>query len=157
MYQLRAMDMDEWRKGRERGTSLVEVMVTLAILVTLGSAFAASVRNMAPAYRWQQGTREVVETLREARQYAIAKNVTVDVQLTADQLTAVNRNTGDQLFATALPQGVSLDGLPDGGDTVTFTPRSTCNGPAAIKVLSDGAATPRSITLVKATGRVLAK
>ena len=149
--------MDQWRKGRERGTSLVEVTVTLAILVTLGSAFAASVRNMAPTYRWEQGTREVVETLREARQYAIAKNVLVDVQLTVDQLAAVNRTTGDELFVAALPHGVTLDGLPDGGDTVTFTPRSTCNGPAAIRGLSDGAATPRSITLVKATGRVLAK
>ena len=149
---------DSRRERRERGTSLVEVMITLAIIVTLGSAFAASVRNMAPFYRWQQGTREVVQTLREARQYAIAKNATVDVQLTADQLTVVDRSNGDaQVLVAALPQGVTLDGLPADGDTVTFTPRSTCNGPASIRVLAHGAADPRDITLVKATGRVLAK
>jgi len=149
---------DARRDCPERGTSLVEVMVTLAIVVTLASAFGASVRNMAPLYRWEQGTREVVQTLREARQYAIAKNATVDVQLAADQLTVVDRSHGDaEVLVAALPRGVILDGLPEGGDTVTFTPRSTCNGPSSIKVLSHGAADPRNITLIKATGRVLAK
>jgi Tfp pilus assembly protein FimT len=151
--------MDDLRIPRgERGTSLVEVMITLAIVVTLGSAFAASVRNMAPVYRWDQGTREVVQTLREARQYAIAKNATVNVQLAADQMTVVDHSNGDaEILVALLPQGVVLDGLPADGDTVTFTPRSTCNGPSSIKVLGNGAAEPRNITLIKATGRVLAK
>jgi len=152
---------DSRRECRERGTSLVEVMITLAIVVTLGSAFGASVRNIAPVYRWEQGTREVVETLREARQYAIAKNATVDVQLTADRLTVVDRSHGDaEILVAALPQGVNLvtaAGDLLGPQTVTFTPRSTCNGPASIKVLGHDALVPRDITLIKATGRVLAK
>jgi len=153
------MGMDDLRRqGRERGTTLVEVMITLAVVATLVSAFGASVRSLAPAYRWQQGTQAVVETLREARQFAIAKNATVDVQLTVDQLTVIDRSNGDaEILVAALPQGVTLDGLPAGGDTVTFTPRSTCNGPASIKVLGHDASVPRDITLVKATGRVLAK
>jgi len=147
---------DSRRERRERGTSLVEVMITLAIVVVLGSAFGASVRNMAPVYRWQQGTREVVQTLREARQYAIAKNATVDVQLTADQLTVVDRSHGDaEVLVAALPQGITLRGLPVDGDTVTFSPRSTCTGPSSIQVAHG--AEDHNITLIKATGRVLAR
>jgi len=147
---------DSRRERRERGTSLVEVMITLAIVVTLGSAFGASVRNIAPFYRWEQGTREVVQTLREARQYAIAKNATVDVQLTEDQLTVVDRSHGDaEVLVAALPQGITLRGLPVGGDTVTFSPRSTITGPSSIRV-AHGAA-DHNITLIMATGRVLAK
>lgn len=148
------------RQDGERGTSLVEVVVTLAIVVTLGSAFASTVRNMAPAYRWEQGTRQVVETLCEARQYAIAKNVNVDVQLTAGQVTAVDRNSGGEILVAALPQGVNLvnaDGDPLAPQTVTFTPRSTCNGPSSIRVAGHGAGDSHNITLIWATGRVLVR
>jgi len=140
---------DSRRQRRERGTSLVEVMITLAILVTLGSAFASTVRNMAPAYRWQQGTREVVDTLREARQYAIAKNVRVTVKQVGDRLVAMDPD-GLEIVAVDVPSGVTLT-FPALG--VLFMPTAACSKFGAITVAGAGGGV-KTIDVNGATGRV---
>jgi prepilin-type N-terminal cleavage/methylation domain-containing protein len=147
---------------RERGTTLVEVMVTLAILVVLASAFAAEIRDVGPTYRWEQGTQSVVEILRAARQQAIATNRRVDVNLSAGRVAVPT----DPTLAAQLPAGVSLSRIPNQDDLgvgiVSFFPRSTCNtvGPIEVSIASHHEDEPprtRTITLVMATGRVLVR
>jgi Tfp pilus assembly protein FimT len=145
---------------RERGTTLVDVMVTLAILVVLACGFADAIRDVRPTYRWEQGTQSVVEILRAARQQAIATNRRVDVNLSADRVAVPT----DPTLAAQLPVGVSLSRVPNPDDAgvgvVSFFPRSTCSTVGPIEVTSetpDGEPRTRTITLVMATGRVLVR
>jgi type II secretory pathway pseudopilin PulG len=145
----------------ERGTTLVDVMVTLAILVVLSCGLAGSIRDWTPTYRWEQGTQSVVEILRAARQQAIATNRKVDVNLAVDRVAVAT----DPTLTAQLPAGVSLSRIPNqdhlGVGVVSFFPRSTCNTVGPIEVTSAAhagePARTRTITLVMATGRVLVR
>jgi hypothetical protein len=146
--------------NRERGTTLVDVMVTMAIVVVLASGFGAAIRDLAPNYRWEQGTQSVVEILRAARQQAIATNRSVDVNLMSDRVAVPT----DPSLVAQLPAGVSLTRIPnedgEGVGVVRFSPRSTCNTVGPIEVSSvthEGDPRTRTITLVLATGRVLVR
>ena len=134
---------------RERGTTLVDVVVTLAIVVVLASAFAAEIRNVAPGYRWEQGTQSVVEILRQARQQAIAKNVRVAVKLIGDRLVALEPDD-TEIASIDMPQGVTLT-FPALG--VLFMPTSSCSKFGAIEVTGAAGGT-RTININPATGRV---
>jgi prepilin-type N-terminal cleavage/methylation domain-containing protein len=145
---------------RERGTTLVEVVVTMAILAVLASGFGAAVRDVVPTYRWEQGTQAVVEILRAARQQAIATNRRVHVNLRSDRIDVPS----DPTLVAQLPAGVSLSRIPnrddDGVGVVSFSPRSTCNTVGPIEVTTEsreGEPRMRKITLVLATGRVLVR
>jgi len=137
---------------REAGTSLVEVMVVMALLVILFSGFAATARSVAPFHQWQASSREVATLLRAARVRAIASGRDVTVDLAANRVGV----RGDATLAVKLPAGVALSRFPRGG-TITFTPRGSCNRGGPLELTGGGsghAGEVTSITLVRATGRV---
>jgi len=137
---------------REAGTSLVEVMVVMTLLVVLLSAFAATTRKVAPFHRWQASSREVATLLRAARVRAIASGRAVIVDLAANRLAV----RGDATLAVDLPAGVTLSRFPGGG-TITFAPRGSCDTSGPLELTGGGsshAGEHTTITLVMATGRV---
>jgi len=136
---------------REAGTSLVEVMVVMALLVVLLSAFAATTRKVAPFHRWQASSREVATLLRAARVRAIASGRAVIVDLAANRVGV----RGDATLAVDLPAGVTLSHFPRG--TITFAPRGSCDTVGPLELTGGGpshAGEHTTITLVMATGRV---
>ena len=136
----------------ETGTSLVEVMVVMALLVILFSGFAATARSVAPFHQWQATSREVATLLRAARVRAIASGRDVIVDLAANRVGV----RGDPTLAVDLPAGVTLSRFPGGG-TITFTPRGSCDTSGPLELAGGGhghAGEVTSITLVMATGRV---
>ncbi len=135
----------------EAGTSLVEVMVVMALLVVLLSGFAATTRSVAPFHRWQASSREVATLLRAARVRAIASGRNVIVDLAVSRVGV----RGDPTLAVNLPAGVTLSRFPAGG--VIFTPRGSCNTVGPLELSGGGlghAGEITSITLGVATGRV---
>jgi len=137
---------------REAGTSLVEVMVVMALLVILFSGFAATARSVAPFHQWQASSRQVATLLRAARVRAIASGRNVIVDLAANQVAV----RGDATLAVNLPAGVTLSRFPVGG-TITFTPRGSGDTVGPLELTGGGhghAGEVTSITLVLATGRV---
>jgi type II secretory pathway pseudopilin PulG len=137
------------------GASLVEVMISLALLAVLSSTFAAQMRDLTPFHRWEQGARQVAEILRAARQQAIATNAECRVNL---QEGRVEVPSAPEL-STDLPAGVRITTMPGDG-RVSFYPGSTCNtvGPIAVSFTdASGRVHDKVITLVLATGRVLVR
>jgi prepilin-type N-terminal cleavage/methylation domain-containing protein len=64
---------------RERGVTLVEMMVTLAILSILSVALAGAIRDNAPSSRLDGHSREVVADIQLARQRAVTEGRTCTV------------------------------------------------------------------------------
>lgn len=136
----------------EAGTSLVEVMVVMALLVVLLSGFAATARSIGPVRQWQASSREVATLLRAARVRAIASGRNVIVDLAANRVGV----RGDPTLAVDLPAGVTLSRFPGGG-TITFAPRGSCDTSGPLELSGGGpdhAGEVKGITLVMATGRV---
>ena len=136
----------------EAGTSLVEVMVVMALLVLLLSGFAATARNMAPVHQWQASSREVATLLRAARVRAIASGRDVIVELAPNRVAL----RGDATLAVDLPASVTLSRFPARG-MITFTPRGSCDTTGPLELSGGGpdhAGETTTITLVMATGRV---
>ncbi|PIX83091.1 MAG: hypothetical protein COZ33_07235, partial [Nitrospirae bacterium CG_4_10_14_3_um_filter_70_108] len=68
-----AETMDRTRDTRERGASLVEVMVTMALMSLLMTAFAASVETRATGSQTEGASRSLLGDLQLARQRAITE------------------------------------------------------------------------------------
>ncbi|RMF84427.1 MAG: hypothetical protein D6739_05925, partial [Nitrospirae bacterium] len=78
--------MERHPSQRERGTSLVEVVVTLALMSVMMTAFAASVQQGSKASNLEGASRTLLGELQLARQRAITegRDCRVDFDLQAN-------------------------------------------------------------------------
>jgi prepilin-type N-terminal cleavage/methylation domain-containing protein len=117
------------RRGgnRERGFSMIELMIALTIILIVSGIAVTSLRPNLQQARVDAAMREVVDTLRQSREFAIANRRYVQISFPANnQIQATQMNTltpGAGAVNTVLttvtlapPLVFNLDGMPDTPD-----------------------------------------
>jgi prepilin-type N-terminal cleavage/methylation domain-containing protein len=121
--------MTAWRSGnREGGFSMIELVIALTIILIVSAIAVTSLKPNLQQARVDAAMREVVDTLRQAREFAIANRRFVKVSFPAGnnqiQVTQMNTLTpgagGVNPVLTTLtlasPLVFNLDGMPDTPD-----------------------------------------
>ena len=92
---------------KNRGFTLIEVMVVISILGIVMGVFGTGMARWLPDYRLKRSVMEFRSALQEVRFEAVKKNTNVDFDYTSIDL----------------PSGVELDGVVNFPDPVTFNSR----------------------------------
>lgn len=136
--------------GRQRGFTMIELLVTLVIIAVLALLGYPALLNILERQKMISSTHEVASIMRLARLTAVTKSV--DVKVTADYPTRIltayrdlnNNNvcdpTDETVATAALPKNVSFWGPPDvaaGGANASTFPAATVTFQAA------GSASPK--------------
>lgn len=143
-------------KTRERGHSLIELVVTLAIVATLAALAVPQFAVAAARYRERAVVAELASELRQARLLAVSKRQRVEVRL-ADDRQAIDLVLNDDA-QTVLRRydfhgrGVVLLSWPE-ERTLWFHPTGRSASAATI-LLGAHETNPRRIT-ISLTGRVV--
>ncbi|HEY5593613.1 MAG TPA: GspH/FimT family pseudopilin [Nitrospiria bacterium] len=145
----------------QKGFSLIEVMIVMAVTVILSGLASVSFISQLPHHRLNGAARDLVSDLRWARQLALAERRPVSVVLDLE----TDRYRIERQSRPGIPIGWVRDlqnrrqgfGEVDlvsssGGRTLTFYPQGTTNTWTTI-IIRNKSGEERRITLV-ATGRV---
>ena len=134
-------------QSRERGFTLIEMLVTLAVAGLIAGVAFPRVQNAMGAMEFRRGAAQVTEGLRAARAEAIRTGVPVTLALEGRALVI---GAGDPV---ALPASVSVTAGQD--RPVTFYPDGTAQ-PALYRILSRkaGAERERRVTVFGSTGYI---
>lgn len=150
--------------GSQKGFSLTEVMIVMAVTVILSGLASVSFMSQLPHHRLNNAARDLVSDLRWARQLALAERRPVSVVLDPE----TDRYRIERQSRPGIPIGWVRD-LRDrrqgfgeidlvsssGGRTLTFYPQGTTNTWTTI-IIRNKSGERRQISLV-ATGRVKLK
>ena len=109
---------------KSSGFSLVEMVTVLAIIITLSALSVTAFSRIVKATRFDQALSSVLETLSQARSYAIAQDTYVWVAfypVDPSQLSgSAQDNTGDQVVVATFASSEGNNPLPWSG-TSTYT------------------------------------
>jgi prepilin-type N-terminal cleavage/methylation domain-containing protein len=120
----------------ERGVTLIELVVVMAIIAIMALFMAPSIGEWAAGFRLRGATKDLADTLQLARLKAISTRNQYRVQLTINDGSAAEsfvlqagpswNNDGASI---TLPTGVNIDNI-DGTNTGTVTRTFNTNGTA---------------------------
>lgn len=133
--------------SRERGFTLIEMLVTLAVAGLIAGVAFPRVQNTMSAMEFRRGAAQVTEALRAARAEAIRTGAPVSLALEGRALVI---GGGDPV---ALPASVRVTAGQD--RPVTFYPDGTAE-PALYRIRSrsEGAVRERRVTVFGSTGHI---
>ncbi|MEW6723933.1 MAG: GspH/FimT family pseudopilin [Bacillota bacterium] len=121
----------------QRGWTLVELTVVVAILAVLAVVAVPLVRTATLDFRLAVGARQLVSDVRTGRQQAMTRSETwqVNLDLATGSYQAVGPG-GNQISGT-LPQGISFDA--GGTDLVSFSihPDGSFSAGGTIRLVTD--------------------
>ena len=139
----------ETRFLRERGFSLLElVMVLIVIALVLAVSYPALLRGSATLHLRASG-RDVVSTLRHARETAITQQTGSRVVLDRDaQKVTLTDELGDGARSFSLPRDVKIHRLALAGVEIA-------QGPLVVRFLPNGSCEDAEIMLRSETGAIL--
>ena len=118
------------RRG-ERGITLIEVAVVMAIVAIMGLFLAPAIGEWLDNYRIRQGARDITSTLQEAKMKAISNRLQYRLVFNvADETYQLWRNDPTSGWVTEgnankAPRGVDIDNTEFTDDTVQFYPNGT--------------------------------
>jgi prepilin-type N-terminal cleavage/methylation domain-containing protein len=144
-----------WCEGSRRGFSLIELMIVVSIVLIVSAMSITQLRPNLQNARIDAAMRQVVETLRQAREFSIANRRYVQVTFPAanNQMQIIELNTltpgaggvNPVLNTVTLspPLVFTLDGLPDTpdgfGNAGAIVFNNVVNGPVGGMIFqSDG-------------------
>lgn len=100
--------------NNQRGFSLVELMVVMAVSAILLSVAAPSVWALFRSYRLESGAREVAGALQQARAQAITQNLSARVRFKTGT-GGYRLETGESVVMHQLPPRVRFGAVPAQG------------------------------------------
>jgi prepilin-type N-terminal cleavage/methylation domain-containing protein len=136
----------------QRGFSLIELLIVLAILAVVMVIGYASLRPLMLDSRVRSAAAEVATSLQRARSFAQRQNVDATWEL-------VNANTYRLVLDTrvvehTLPEGLTFT-APSPGTQITYTAPYGERASAAVKVVVSGYGRQSEIRVVGVTGKVI--
>jgi type IV fimbrial biogenesis protein FimT len=105
-----------------RGFTVVELMITVAVLAVGASLAAPGAATMLANRKVQGAAQSILEGLHQARGEAMRRNTPVRFTLAGTGWTMVSPGSGDTLRSFASSDWSSLTITPTGGSAVTFLP-----------------------------------
>jgi prepilin-type N-terminal cleavage/methylation domain-containing protein len=147
---------------RERGVTLVELVVVVAI-IAIGAAFVApNIGGWIPRYRVGSATRDVVSIMRTAQMKAISTNTPYGVAFDNGSCILYRSSGGFSAEGeqVSLPTGVMFNNntFPVNGTLgkpyAEFNTNSTSSSGGVTLTSSSTKVRPRRITLTSSTGRI---
>ncbi|APU47554.1 pilus assembly FimT family protein [Acinetobacter junii] len=98
--------------GKNRGFTLIELMVTIAILAIIATLAAPAFSNMALAQNFNKSTQNLVAQLNQARSTAVLERRSVEVKLNssaADTASILNwQPEGSAILKTGSPTSITF-------------------------------------------------
>jgi type IV fimbrial biogenesis protein FimT len=145
---------------RQRGYSLTEVLLVLAVLAIVLAVSIPAMTQFMRSYTARVGADEFVSHMRLARHLAIARHTPVDFTVNADSYSLPDWAAGN--LATAPARTFDLPGtvsVVSGTGTVTFRPDGTVSAGAGnirLEIAINGDLTGRYDIDVSSAGKVSA-
>jgi len=159
-------------RGFQKGFSVTELMVIVAIVGILGLIAVPNLVTALPGYRLKSSARDLCSNLRKARSLAVKQNRSISIEFNIND----NKYTIDGSDAVALTSGVSFgcgnaaksatgesppaDGVSFFNNKVSFTPQGLVSGTSGYVYIQNnkgqtygvGARTSGSIIIRQWTG-----
>lgn len=111
---------------RERGVTLLEIAVVMAIVAIMALFMAPALGEWLDNYRIRQAARDIVSTMQQAKMQAISTRQAHLVEFNVADETYQLTPGGDIVH---LPKGVSLDRTDFTDDKVQFNPNGMSTSP----------------------------
>jgi len=141
---------------RQRGFSLIELIIVIAVMGILGSLAAYSWTRYVANSNLRTATREVMADLALARQKAISEGVQYRLTFTAGSsaytISASPFSTSTTKNLTDFGTNLSVQSVSFGSGQVTFLPRGTLSSNTGTVVLTNSRNSMATIT-INITGR----
>lgn len=102
--------------GKTRGFTLIELMVTIAVLAVIAMMAVPAFNNMMLAQNFNKSTQELILTLNQARAKAVQERREVEVSLKSDSTSTPSANTDSQF--NWVPVGKAV--LKSGSNTSVY-------------------------------------
>lgn len=170
------------RRAGERGFSLLEMLIVLALLMTVMGMAMLSASTLGPSFRVNAALNTVMAQMRTAREQAIAQRRNIQVQFTGNNQVRLTRSevpAGTTVLSTTnlnnSVQFMVFPGQPDTPENFGNGAAISFGGTPVMTFMSDGTfvdasgqplngtvflgipnnqATARAVTILGATGRV---
>jgi prepilin-type N-terminal cleavage/methylation domain-containing protein len=117
-------------RSAERGVTLTELLVVVAIIGALVVVVVPSFNNWLRAYKVRTSAEAIQGDLRLARNVAVARNSNIDVLFKLEEFTWTDSQGKPHLFR--MPPGVTITNLtdPTNGDTITMLNNGQVSNPS---------------------------
>lgn len=83
--------------GKNWGFTLIELMVTIAVLAIIATMAASSFGNMLQRQNLNKSTQDLIATLNQARSDAVIRRQEISIQLQTNSNSTMNADTDQQL------------------------------------------------------------
>ncbi len=143
----------------ETGTTITELMVSVAVAGLLLGLMASGLQGMVDHVNLQAATSEVVGDLRYARILAMEERQPIEVSLDTGQITVTLLRNGDSTKPVQAPRFLSQRSVrvmhSTGGASLSFSPYGTSATPTTLTL--EGRNGDRRVVTVSLTGIVRAR
>lgn len=123
--------------GTSRGFTLIELMVTIAVITVIAMMAAPSMSNLLEKRRYERNARELLLTLSQAKSQAILNRTNVDAYLVA---SSSNTNNATTLYWNVANNNITLaiSPTPTSVNVITTPPSTTTATTSAIRFDTNG-------------------
>ena len=146
-------------KMSETGTTVTELMVSVAVAALLMGVMAAGLQAIVDHVNLQAATSEVVGDLRYARILAMEERQPIEVSLDTDQISVTLLRNGDSTKPVQAPRFLRQRSVrtmhSTGGSSLSFSPHGTNATPTTLTL--EGRNGDRRVVTVSLTGIVRAR
>jgi Tfp pilus assembly protein FimT len=143
----------------EKGTTITELMVSVAIAALLVGLMALGLQAMVDRVNLEAATSELVGDLRYARTLAIWERQPIQVALDTGQLNVTLFRRGDRTQPVQTPRSLTSRGIrsihSSAGTALSFSPAGTSATPTTVTL--EGRNGDRRMVMVSLTGVVRAR
>jgi type IV fimbrial biogenesis protein FimT len=136
--------------GWARGFTLVEILVTVALIGIISAIAIPDWGTLLPTFRLNGATRQVQSELHRIKMKAVNENVDFQLVYSDTANSYQVQRDGTLVETKILPEGIELRGAL----TLEFTPRGTPNITSPVTVFLCNTKNEGKNIVVRATGRI---
>lgn len=134
----------------DSGFTLIELMVTVAVLAIIVSIAAPNISTQLANQRVKSTTATLVNALKEARAESLIRRQEVEVSIDDDDYEIeIEIEVDDDNSTIIANYSYSAKSIIDGDDDITFKPNKTADEETLTICDTNTAASPRQITVSK--------